>query len=141
MAVALIDTGVIVAYLDRNDCWHRPCVEAVQSVRLPLLTTSAVLTEVFHLILRDFGGVDRAWELLDSGAITLASIGDSDLAPLRTLMLRYKDRPMDFADATLVHVANREGVRLILSIDHHDFETYRLAGNKKFMILPHRSRG
>lgn len=141
MAVALIDTGAIVAYLDRNDRWHRPCVEALRSVRLPLLTTSAVLTEVFHLILRDFGGVDRAWELLDSGAITVASIGGSDLAPLRTLMLRYEDRPMDFADATLVHVANREGIRLILSIDHDDFETYRLAGNKKFMILPQRIRG
>jgi predicted nucleic acid-binding protein len=139
MAVALIDTGAIVAYLDRNDRWHRTCVEAFRSVRLPLLTTSAVLTEVFHLILRDLGGVDRAWELLDSGAITVASIGDADLPPLRTLMLRYEDRPMDFADATLVHVANREGIRLILSIDHDDFETYRLAGNKKFMILPHRT--
>jgi uncharacterized protein len=137
---ALIDTGAIVAYLDRNDRWHRSCVEALRSVRLPLLTTSAVLTEVFHLISRDFGGVERTWGLLDSGALTLASIGDADLAPLRTLMLRYRDRPMDFADATLVHVANREGIRLIISIDHNDFETYRLAGNKKFMILPQRSR-
>jgi len=140
MAAALIDTGAIVAYLDRNDRWHRSCVEALRSVRLPLLTTSAVLTEVFHLISRDFGGVERTWGLLDSGALTLASIGDADLAPLRTLMLRYRDRPMDFADATLVHVANREGIRLIISIDHNDFETYRLAGNKKFMILPQRSR-
>jgi predicted nucleic acid-binding protein len=140
MAAALIDTGAIVAYLDRNDHWHRPCVEALRSVRLPLLTTSAVLTEVFHLISRDFGGIERTWGLLDSGALTLAPIGDADLAPLRTLMLRYRDRPMDFAEATLVHIANRERIRIILSIDHDDFETYRLAGNKKFMILP-RSRG
>jgi uncharacterized protein len=141
MPAALIDTGVIVAYLDRDDRWHRECVEALRSVRLPLLTTTAVLTEVFHLVVRDFGGVERAWDLLDSGAITLASIGDPDFTSLRTLMLRYKDRPMNFADATLVHVANRESIRLILSIDHNDFETYRLAGNKKFMILPQRTRG
>jgi hypothetical protein len=140
MAAALIDTGAILAYLDRDDRWHRPCVEALRSVRLPLLTTSAVLTELFHLISRDFSGVERAWGLLDSGAITLASIGDGDLAPVRTLMLRYKDRPMDFADATLVHVANREGIRVIISIDHNDFETYRLTGNRKFMVLPRRIR-
>jgi predicted nucleic acid-binding protein len=140
MAAALIDTGAIIAYLDRNDRWHSACVEAFRTVRLPLLTTGAVLTEVFHLISRDFGGVERAWELLDSGAMTLASVRDADLAQLRTLMFRYKDRPMDFADATLFHLANREGIRLIISIDHNDFETYRLAGNKKFMILPQRPR-
>jgi predicted nucleic acid-binding protein len=47
---------------------------------------------------------------------------------------------MDFADATLVYVANREGLRLILTIDPNDFETYRLPGNKKFVILPERTR-
>ncbi len=139
MAAALIDTGAILAYLDRDDRWHRACVEAFRSLRLPLLTTGAVLTEVFHLVLRDFGGVDRAWDLLDSGAITLAPIRDPDLQPLRTLMLRYKDRPMDFADATLVHVANREGIRVIFTIDHDDFETYRLTGNRKLMVVPRRT--
>ena len=41
-------------------------------------------------------------------------------------MHRYADRPMDFADATLVHVGQREGPRTILAIDHSDFETYRI---------------
>ena len=60
--------------------------------------------------------------LVDSGALTLASMNDGDLAQVQTLMLQYKDRPMDFADATLVHAANRESIRLILTIDHDDFE-------------------
>ena len=51
-------------------------------------------------------------------------------------MARYADRPMDFADATLVHVAEREGLRTILTIDHDDFETYRIGRNAKFRILP-----
>lgn len=61
-----------------------------------------------------------------------------DLRALDTLMHRYADRPMDFADATLVHVAEREGLRTILTIDHSDFETYRIGRRAKFRILPAR---
>jgi predicted nucleic acid-binding protein len=46
---------------------------------------------------------------------------------------------MDFADATLVHLAARERVNAILTVDHDDFETYRLPGRKKFTIFPGRS--
>ena len=67
---------------------------------------------------------------------TLAPIADGDLAALETLMHRYADRPMDFADATLVHVAEREGLNTILTIDHNDFEAYRIGRKAKFRILP-----
>ena len=50
MAVSgLIDTGAILALLDRDDRWHDACVEEFASLRLPLLTSPAVLTELFHL--------------------------------------------------------------------------------------------
>ncbi len=45
---------------------------------------------------------------------------------------------MDFADATLVHLAQRESIQLIFTIDHDDFETYRIEGRKKFRIVPGR---
>ena len=51
---------------------------------------------------------------------------------------RYRDRPMDFADATLVHMAQREGLTTIFTIDNNDFETYRIDGNRLFTILPGR---
>ena len=54
------------------------------------------------------------------------------------LMRRYHDRPMDFADATLVHIAEREAVSTIFTVDHDDFETYRIRGCKRFRILPGR---
>jgi predicted nucleic acid-binding protein len=79
-------------------------------------------------------------EFVRSGAVALQPISDSELPEIRALMARYHDRPMDFADATLVHIANRELVSLILTIDHNDFQTYRIAGNKRFTILPRRSR-
>lgn len=132
----LIDTGAIIAILDRDDSWHSACVQALESLRFPLLTTEAVLTEAFHLIGSNTYNVQRLWAFVSSGAVTVNTLGDFDLLELRSLMTKYKDCPMDFADATLVHAANRESISVVLTIDHGDFETYRLKGNKKFTIRP-----
>ena len=137
---ALIDTGAIVAIIAADERWHAACLEALASVEMPLFTTEAVLAEFFHLISARNLNMDRAWNFVCSGALSVQPIADSELPELRALMARYHDRPMDFADATLVHIANRESVSLILTIDHDDFETYRLAGNKRFSIRPHRLR-
>ena len=51
-------------------------------------------------------------------------------------MKRYADRPMDFADATLVHLARRESLNTVFTVDHDDFETYRIAGRRRFRIVP-----
>jgi hypothetical protein len=137
-ASALIDTGVILALLDRNDKWHNPCVEVYSKTTLPLLTTEAVLAEVFHLTYRNLRDVQGVWTLIDSGAVRMASIDHDELPSLRGLMNDYADHPMDFADATLVHLAARESISLILTLDHNDFETYRIGGRKKFTIMPSR---
>jgi uncharacterized protein len=139
-AAGLIDTGAILAIVDADDRWHALCLEALLTVRIPLLTTEAVLTEAFHLTGKSTHRVDRMWAFVRSGALTVCPIDDSELMGLQGLMVQYADRPMDFADATLVHVAGREGLSTILTIDHDDFETYRLPGRKKFTILPRRQR-
>jgi len=105
---------------------------------VPLATSAAVLTELFHLLGHNRPDVAAAWGFLRSGAVTVAAIVDADLAELDGLMARYHDRPMDFADATLVHLANRESLTTILTIDHNDFETYRIGRRKRFQILPER---
>jgi hypothetical protein len=138
LASGLIDTGAILALLDRDDRWHEACVAAFVALRLPLLTSEAVLTELFHLVGDSRREVETAWALIRSGAISVASIDDTDLPALQALMARYRDRPMDFADATLVHLARRESLTSIFTIDHDDFETYRIDGRRRFRILPGR---
>jgi uncharacterized protein len=96
---ALIDTGVILALVDRSDKWHRACVEAYDNSYLPLLTTEAVLAEVFHLTYRNLGDVRGVWRLLRSGAIQMSPIANGELPEIQALMDAYADRPMDFADA------------------------------------------
>src|SRR5580698_6202330 len=135
-ADALVDTGAILALLDRSDRWHSLCVDAFQQLRLPLVTSEAVLTELFHLVGDSRHEKDAAWTFLRSGAITLAVIEHSELPQMEALMSRYWDRPMDFADATLVYLAKRETLSTVFTVDHADFETYRIDGRRRFRILP-----
>ncbi|HEX7186022.1 MAG TPA: PIN domain-containing protein [Thermoanaerobaculia bacterium] len=133
----LIDTGAILALLDRRDQWHGPCVEAFSALPLPLATSAAILAELFHLL--DDREISSAWGFLRSGAVTVLPITDNDLPELEALMQRYQDRPMDFADATLVHLARRESLTTVFTVDHSDFETYRIEGKRRFRIVPDRS--
>jgi uncharacterized protein len=133
---ALIDTGAILALLDRTDRWHKVCVEAFRQLRLPLLTSEAVLTELFHLAGDSRTQMEAAWKFVGSGAVTLAAIEHSELPQVHTLMSRYWDRPMDFADATLVHLAKRESLSTILTVDRADFDTYRIDGRRRFRVVP-----
>jgi uncharacterized protein len=133
----LVDTGALLALVDRRERWHQACSEAYDGVVLPLLTTEAVLAETFYFALKR-GLRQQMWQFVSLGSILLAQITNADLPMLESLMHRYADRPMDFADATLVHVAEREGLRTILTVDHSDFETYRIGRGAKFRILPAR---
>jgi len=137
-ASGLVDTGAILAMLNPRDPWHAKCTAAFESQQLPLGTTTAVLTELFHLVKRFPGGAQLARRFLYSSAITILPITDHDLPEVNRLLERYADRPMDFADATLVRVASKHNLTTIFTIDHDDFETYRMERKRKFRIVPSR---
>jgi predicted nucleic acid-binding protein len=134
----LIDTGAILALLDRDDRWHARCRAAFASLRLPLATSAAVLAELFHLVGDQPHESATAWAFVRSGAVSVLPVDDDDLRALETLMRRYADHPMDFADATLVHLAHRESLATVFTIDHADFETYRIGGQRRFRVVPGR---
>jgi len=135
-ASALLDTGAILAILNRQDRWHAPCIDALSRFRAPLLTSEAVLTEMFYMVSDSSYRVEAAWTFVSSGVLTLGTITDADLPALSQLMHQYRDRPMDFANATLVHLAQRESLTTILTVDVSDFQTYRIGGRRRFRILP-----
>jgi predicted nucleic acid-binding protein len=135
-AIALLDTGAVLAILNRQDRWHRGCTEGFSQLRKPLLTSEAVLAELFHMVGDNSGRLEAAWKFVRSGAVTIGIIKDSDLPSISRLMHQYRDRPMDFADATLVHLAEQESLSTVLTIDFADFQTYRIGGTKRFRVLP-----
>ena len=136
VADCLVDTGAILALLDPRDVWHARCAAAFPGLRLPLLTSEAVLTELFHLVGDGRHEIETAWSFLESGTVVLGSIRDDELPEVHALMSRYADRPMDFADATLVYLARREAIHTIFTVDRADFETYRIEGRRRFRIVP-----
>jgi hypothetical protein len=71
-----------------------------------------------------------------SGALRLEAISHEELPAIHGLMSRYWDRPMDFADATLVYLAKREALSTVFTVDRSDFETYRIDGRRRFRVLP-----
>lgn len=135
-ARSLIDTGAVLALLDRTDPWHESCAAALREVQLPVLTTAAVLTETFHFL---EGGhrLSEGWRFYRSPLVTPIPGIEEDLPDLQRLMLKYADRPMDFADATLVRLAEREVLTTIITVDRN-FEVYRIGGRKRFRLLPKR---
>jgi hypothetical protein len=137
-ARGLIDTGAMLAFLDQNDRWHERCVAALSTLSLPLATSAAVLAELFHLLCNHPRQEAAAWTFVRSAAVTVLAIEDADLPALEELMRKYAHRPMDFADATLVRLAERESLSTIFTIDHDDFETYRIDGRRRFRIVPDR---
>jgi hypothetical protein len=140
IADVLVDTGAVIALLDRRDDWHPACSSALGDLRLPLITSEAVLTELFHLFGDSARETRTLWTFLRSGAVTIAPVSDVDLPRLNALMEKYQDRPMDFADATLVLLAERFLISRIFTVDHDDFETYRIGGRRPFEIVPDRLR-
>jgi predicted nucleic acid-binding protein len=121
----------------------KPAKSEVYRLRLsPKLRTqreaaAKAVAETFYFAL-EHGLREPRWDVIRGGSISIAPTLDRDLPALETLMARYADRPMEFADATFVLVAEREGLATILTVDHSDFETYRIGRNAKFRILPAR---
>ncbi|HVA76605.1 MAG TPA: PIN domain-containing protein [Candidatus Binataceae bacterium] len=132
----LIDAGPLVALCSRNDTWHLACHEVLAELREPLLTVWPAITEAMHLIKDSDIAQETVLEWLSNGAVKLAPLDRADLPRIGELMRKYRDLPMDLADAALVRVAERERIRRIFTVDRRDFEIYRPYRLGRFQILP-----
>lgn len=132
----LVDAGPLVALVDADDQYHKKCVAALKVMREPLVTVWPPVTEAMYL-LGDLPKAQEAlWEMLARGVLQLLSLDFADVPRMRELMSKYADRPMDLADAALVRVAEREGIRKIFTVDREDFSVYRLHGRVRPNIIP-----
>ena len=133
MSVALVDTGPLVALFVRNDPDHARVAAFLRDFRGKLLTTLPVLTEVCHFLLPQVAL--RALRWAQGGGTAVIDVPPGELGELIGLMEKYVDRPMDLADASLVWLAGRAGVREILTLDAADFGVFRTRQGKPFKNL------
>lgn len=134
MASILIDTGPMVALFDPSERAHPHVVECLAGLTAKdrLHTSLAVVTEATHLL--DFS-VAKQLECLhwiELGGVYIEPLERADLPAIQTWMWKYRDLPMDFADATLVLLAHRLNTREILTLDRTDFSIYRDAQGRAF---------
>jgi predicted nucleic acid-binding protein len=111
-------------------------VQALKGLREPLLTTWIPITEAMYLLSFSPDAQDALLQMIERGALKVLALGAEDLPPIRALMRKYADQPMDFADASLVRMAERENIRWVFTLDRRDFATYRPARGQGFMIIP-----
>jgi predicted nucleic acid-binding protein len=132
----LMDTGPWVALIDRSEASHTECVNWFKDFTGEIFSTEAVLTEVMYLLNFSSDAQEAALDFVLEGAITLVPSNPTSLLEAKRLIKKYDDLPMDFADATLVCLAQDLSVPEIVTLDKKGFGVYRLKGGKPFVILP-----
>lgn len=132
----LLDTGALVSLLDRSQKKHQDFVRFFEDWKGQVVSTEAVLTEATHLLGRIRRGRTACVDFFLAGGAILVPSTASSLQRCRELMEKYSDLPMDFADATLVVLAEELDTNLVFTTDRRDFQIYRLFGKKQFLIKP-----
>jgi predicted nucleic acid-binding protein len=134
----LCDTGPLIALLNQNDPQHSRCVEAARSLMAqPLITTLPCFGEAMYLLWRIGGYVaqDRLWSMRRDGKLIVHLHSEPELSRMEELMRKYHDVPMDFADASMVVLAEILGLKQIFTLDKH-FYAYRIWGQEAFEVVP-----
>lgn len=132
----ILDTGAFVALVDRSEKRHHDCVAVLEDWSGPVVTTEAVLTETLYLVGPGWTAQKACLEFFLRGAFILVPSSLVSLRRAAALMEEYEDAPMDFADATLVALAEDLQADRIFTLDRRGFSTYRMSGRRAFRIVP-----
>ena len=136
-ARALVDTGFLVALVDRKDGCHNWAVETARAMPGPWLTCEACISESYHLR----GQIAPAESLkiltmLECGALISQHLIPEQLEAVRTEASRYHGRPVDFADACLVALSDAVPKLPIVTVDKADFAIYLRGRRPRHLVTP-----
>lgn len=133
----LADTGFFVALGNSRDRYHKSATQVITNLREPVITTYPVITETSYLLARDAGLMKQFIFLSEvaNGTFQVFDFQNYHLMRIVDLMRRYADLPMDFADASLVVLAEHLGEGRILTNDRRDFSIYRWNETRPFENL------
>ena len=132
----LVDTGTIVAILSESDEHHAACVEQLRSIRGSLLTCWPVITEAAWLLRAYPQAIRKLFSSFQGRPFELIPLGDADLPGIAAILAKYKDLGIQLADASLAHLANREGIETLFTLDRRAFGVLRLPHGKKLHLIP-----
>ena len=132
----LLDTGPLVAVLDASDAAHQTCVATLQTHITRLVTSEAVVTESCHLVARGGAAAHVPLDALLSGGIPILALDTAGHRQAARFMARYADLPMDYADATLLVLAEVLDMTTVFTLDVRGFSVFRRASGEVLTVLP-----
>ena len=134
--IAILDTGPWVALIDRSESRHTDCVQWLKNFSGRLYSTEAVLTEVLYILNFSITAQCAALDFVLESVVEIVPSNIESMKKTKTLMKKYADLPMDFADATIVCLAEETGIQNVVTFDRKDFTIYRLPKKQSFIIVP-----
>jgi predicted nucleic acid-binding protein len=141
MRTNLIDTGPLVAFLNRRDRHHRWAVDTLAAIPPPLLTCEAVLSEAAYLVGELARGGESVMELVRRGVVRPVFRLEEQAAAVQSLLARYREVRMDLADACLVRMSEVSEDPVVITVDTEFRDVYRRnARNVIPTMLPHRTK-
>ena len=132
----IADTGVIVGYLSNKDQWHKWTLSQMENLPTPFLTCEAVITEACYLMRKSPNGKQDVVQLVADGVLVIDFSLSDEVEKIQSLINKYDDVPMDFADACLVRMSELIDNSVVFTLDG-DFHIYRKNGKQKIdLIIP-----
>ena len=132
----LIDTGPIVAILSEDDEHHERCRQALLALTPPLFTCWPVLTEAAWLLRKRPRSLHRMFDSFAGGFYALLTLNADDIPLVSSIMQRYESAGLQLADAALTHLAERESISTVFTLDRRDFSIIRLKRNRALRLIP-----
>ncbi len=129
MQKSLIDAGPLIALFDKDDKFYMPIKDFLKKYQGRLYTSWPVITEALHMLNFSVDAQMNFLKWIKRGALEVKEISTKDISRIIYLSEKYSDVPMDFADATLIILSEKEGIKEIISVDS-DFYIYRDIRNK-----------
>ena len=134
----LLDTSGLLAAIDGAQTRHHEAMAALQAAEPPWLLSPFVLAELDYLLATRVGqGAERALLAeVGRGVYRLADVDADDVTAAERVIARYASLQIGIADASIVVLAHRYGIRDVLTLDERHFRTLRGPGGRPFRILP-----
>lgn len=130
----IIDTGPLVALLDRKDKYHEWVKKQLETIDPPLDTCEAVLSEAAFLLSHIPGGSQALLDLVAKDLVAVSFSLQAEARPIQQLLMRYANVPMALADACLVRLTEIHSDSILLTLDS-DFQIYRRNGRSIIPVL------
>ncbi len=122
--------------IDRRDSRHEDASNALRQIRGSLATCWPVITEAAWLLRETPFGLEQLMAIIADGTFSLLPLDATDIPPISALLSKYRDLQLQLAGASLLHLANREGIDAIFTFDRRDFGSVRLANRHRPRLIP-----